>query len=89
MTLAAWDLFLRVSYLGFALLLLALATSAYRRYREGRFVALVSAFAVLAVEGGVFLLPAFSAMPLFWVPGEVVLLHLVALVLLYLAVIRR
>jgi len=89
MALAPWDLFLRVSYLGFALLLLALAASAYGRYRESRFIALVGAFGILAAEGGIFVLPALSTDPLAWVPGEVVLLHLAALVLLYLAVIRR
>ncbi len=86
-TMGPLDVFLRVSFAGFAAILATVCVKSYARHRERRFLLLTGAFALFLVEGA-------------WLIGELVLtsgpsigtewvaLNLGVLVALYLALLR-
>jgi len=81
------DVFLRVSFLGFAAILAAVSMKSYARHRERRFLLLTAAFGIFLIEGAWLVLEMAQA----WVPSastEWVALNLAVLVSLYLALLR-
>ncbi|HEY7588599.1 MAG TPA: hypothetical protein VIB49_07645 [Thermoplasmata archaeon] len=81
------DVFLRVSFAGFAAILAAVAVKSYARHRERRFLLLSAAFGTFLVEG-VWLVVEMAQS---WVPSVTtgwVALNLAVLVSLYLALLR-
>lgn len=81
------DVFLRVSFAGFAGILAAVSVQSYLRHRERRFLLLTGAFGIFLAEG-IFLI---AEMAQSWAPSvssEWVALNLAILVSLYLALLR-
>ncbi len=81
------DVFLRVSFAGFAAILAAVAVRSYVRHRERRFLLLSAAFSIFLVEGAILLVelaqPGMTSVATEWVA-----LNLAVLVSLYLALLR-
>jgi hypothetical protein len=81
------DVFVRVSFAGFAAILATVSLKSYARHRERRFLLLSAAFGIFLVEGA--WLIAELAMALAPTVGtEWVALNLAILVSLYLALLR-
>lgn len=81
------DAFLRVAFVGFAVILAVVSVKSYMRHRERRLLLLVAAFGLFLVEGVWLVLE----MALSWtssVGPEWVGLNLAVLVSLYLALLR-
>ncbi len=81
------DVFLRVSFAGFAAILAAVSVQSYARHRERRFLLLTGAFSIFLAQGVLLLVE----MSLAWAPTvstEWVALNLAVLVSLYLALLR-
>lgn len=81
------DVFLRVSFAGFAAILAAVSVQSYLRHRERRFLLLTGAFGIFLAEGVYLLAEALQS----WAPSMStgwVALNLAILVSLYLALLR-
>ena len=81
------DVFLRVSFAGFAAILAAVSVQSYLGHRERRFLLLTGAFGIFLAEGAFLLLEMAQS----WAPSMStgwVGLNLAILVSLYLALLR-
>lgn len=81
------DVFLRVSFAGFAAILAVVSVKSYMRHHERRFLLLSVAFGIFLVEAGYLLMEMAQA----WTPSVGtgwVALNLAILVSLYLALLR-
>ncbi|HLE54468.1 MAG TPA: hypothetical protein VI999_04425 [Thermoplasmata archaeon] len=81
------DVFLRVSFAGFAAILATVCVKSYARHRERRFLLLTGAFALFLAEGAWLV----GELALALVPSvgtEWVALNLAVLIALYLALLR-
>jgi hypothetical protein len=83
------DLFLRSCLAGFSLILLAVSMAAARRTKDLRMTMVASAFLVMAIISWLVLLSSFAGWAEFEMGSWLVLLELVALVLLYVAILKR
>ena len=83
------DLFLRACFAGFSLILLIVSVAAARRTKELRLTMVAAAFLVMAIISWLVLLSSFMEWTEFEMSAWLVLLELVALVLLYLAILKR
>jgi len=81
------DVFLRVSFAGFAAILATVSVQSYARHRERRFLLLTSAFAIFLVQG-IWLLIEIVTRAVSSVGSEWLALNLGVLVALYLALLR-
>ena len=81
------DVFLRVSFAGFAAILATVSVQSYARHRERRFLLLTSAFAIFLVQG-VWLIIEIATRAVSSVGSEWLALNLGVLVALYLALLR-
>ncbi len=82
-----WDVFLRVSFAGFAAILATVSVKSYVRHRERRFLLLSAAFGLFLVQG-VWLLVEIATQPTSSVAATWLALNLAVLVSLYLALLR-
>lgn len=81
------DVFLRISFAGFAAILAAVSVKSYARHRERRFLLLTAAFGLFLAEGVWLLVElAQSSTPSVGTPW--VALNLAVLVSLYLSLLR-
>ena len=81
------DVFLRVSFAGFAAILATVSVQSYTRHRERRFLLLQSAFAIFLVQG-TWLIIEIATRAVSSVGSEWLALNLGVLVALYLALLR-
>src|SRR5256714_13306424 len=81
------DVFLRVSFAGFAGILATVSVQSYARHRERRFLLLTSAFAIFLVQG-IWLIIEIAIRSVSSVGSEWLALNLGVLVALYLALLR-
>ena len=81
------DVFLRVSFAGFAAILATVSVQSYARHRERRFLLLTSAFAIFLVEG-VWLVVELATRTASNIGTEWLPANLGVLVSLYLALLR-
>ncbi len=85
--MAPLDVFLRISFAGFAAILATVSVQSYARHREPRFLLLSAAFGLFVAEGAWLLVeavqPIASSVGTGWVA-----LNLAILVSLYLALLR-
>lgn len=81
------DVFLRVSFAGFAGILATVSVKSYARHRERRFLLLTAAFGLFVAEG-VWLLLELATEPTSSVGTAWLALNLAVLVSLYLALLR-
>lgn len=81
------DVFLRVSFAGFAAILATVSVQSYVRHRERRFLLLTSAFAIFLVEG-VWLVVELATRTASNIGTEWLAANLGVLVSLYLALLR-
>ena len=81
------DVFLRVSFAGFAAILATVSVQSYARHRERRFLLLTSAFAIFLVEG-VWLVVELAMKTASNIGTEWLAANLGVLVSLYLALLR-
>ncbi|TLZ92970.1 MAG: hypothetical protein E6K04_03530 [Methanobacteriota archaeon] len=81
------DVFLRVSFAGFAGILATVSVQSYARHRERRFLLLTSAFAIFLVQG-TWLIIEIATRAVSSVGSEWLALNLGVLVALYLALLR-
>src|SRR5437867_6560300 len=81
------DVFLRVSFAGFAAILATVSVQSYMRHRERRFLLLTGAFGIFLIEG-LWLLVEMATMAVSSVGSEWLALNLAVLVSLYLALLR-
>ena len=89
MTLTPLDLFLRICFAGFALILLAVSIIAYRRHREVRLLIVTMAFGLFSVLALLVLASSFLGWGELEMSATVVVLNLAILVTLYLALLKR
>ncbi|HYS99727.1 MAG TPA: hypothetical protein VEO20_03595 [Thermoplasmata archaeon] len=82
-----WDVFLRVSFAGFAAILATVSAKSYVRHRERRFLLLTGAFGLFLAQG-VYLLVEIATQPVSSVATTWLALNLAVLVSLYLALLR-
>ena len=82
-----WDVFLRVSFAGFAAILATVSAKSYMRHRERRFLLLTGAFGLFLAQG-VYLLVEIATQPVSSVASTWLALNLAVLVSLYLALLR-
>ena len=82
-----WDVFLRVSFAGFAAILATVSVKSYLRHRERRFLLLSAAFGIFLAQG-VWLLVEMATRTVSSVGSEWLALNLAVLVSLYLALLR-
>ncbi len=82
-----WDVFLRVSFAGFAAILATVSAKSYVRHRERRFLLLTGAFGLFLAQG-VYLLVEIATQPVSSVAPTWLALNLAVLVSLYLALLR-
>ena len=81
------DVFLRVSFAGFAAILATVSVQSYARHRERRFLLLTSAFAIFLIEG-VWLVVELATRTVSNIGTEWLAANLGVLVSLYLALLR-
>jgi len=81
------DVFLRVSFAGFAAILATVSVQSYARHRERRFLLLTAAFSIFLVQG-VWLIAELATKVVSSVGTEWLALNLGVLVSLYLALLR-
>lgn len=81
------DVFLRVSFAGFAAILATVSVKSYTRHRERRFLLLTAAFGVFLAQG-IWLLVEMATTAASSVGTEWLALNLAVLVSLYLALLR-
>lgn len=81
------DVFLRVSFAGFAAILATVSVKSYARHRERRFLLLTAAFAIFLAQG-VWLILELATFRDASVGLEWLVLNLAILVSLYLALLR-
>lgn len=81
------DVFLRVSFAGFAAILATVSVKSYVRHRERRFLLLSAAFAIFLAQGA-WLLAELATSTVSSVGTEWLVLNLAVLVSLYLALLR-
>lgn len=81
------DVFLRVSFAGFAAILATVSVKSYLRHRERRFLLLTAAFAISLAQG-VWLLADMATQPGSSIASTWLALNLGVLVSLYLALLR-
>ena len=81
------DVFLRVSFAGFAAILATVSVKSYVRHRERRFLLLTAAFGIFLAQG-VWLLAEMATQPLSSIGSAWLALDLGVLVALYLALLR-
>jgi len=81
------DVFLRVSFAGFAAILATVSVQSYARHRERRFLLLTAAFGIFFVQG-LWLLIEMATMAVSSVGSEWLALNLAVLISLYLALLR-
>src|SRR2546427_13279087 len=81
------DVFLRVSFAGFAAILATVSVQSYARHRERRFLLLTSAFAIFLAQG-IWLIIEIATRTVSSVGAEWLALNLGVLVALYLALLR-
>src|SRR5437867_11743127 len=81
------DVFLRVSFAGFAAILATVSVQSYARHRERRFLLLTAAFAIFLVQG-LWLLVEMATTAVSSIGSEWLALNLGVLVSLYLALLR-
>lgn len=81
------DVFLRVSFAGFAAILATVSVKSYARHRERRFLLLTAAFGIFLVQG-VWLLVQMATAAAASVGTEWLALNLAVLVSLYVALLR-
>src|SRR2546426_11947607 len=81
------DVFLRVSFAGFAAILATVSVQSYARHRERRFLLLTAAFAFFLIQG-LWLLVEMATTAVSSIGSEWLALNLGVLVSLYLALLR-
>lgn len=81
------DVFIRVSFAGFAAILATVSVKSYLRHRERRFLLLTAAFGLFLAQG-VWLLVEMATTAVSSVGSEWLALNLAVLVSLYLALLR-
>jgi hypothetical protein len=81
------DVFLRVSFAGFAAILATVSVKSYLRHRERRFLLLSAAFGIFLAQG-LWLLVEMATRTVSSVGSEWLALNLAVLVSLYLALLR-
>ncbi len=81
------DVFLRVSFAGFATILAAVSVKSYARHRERRFLLLTAAFGIFVAQG-LWLLVEMATQPTSSIGTTWLALNLAVLVSLYLALLR-
>jgi len=81
------DVFLRVSFAGFAAILATVSVKSYMRHRERRFLLLSAAFGIFLAQG-LWLLVEMATRTVSSVGSEWLALNLAVLVSLYLALLR-
>jgi hypothetical protein len=81
------DVFLRVSFAGFAAILATVSVQSYARHRERRFLLLTSAFGIFLVQG-VWLVVELATRTVSNIGTEWLAANLGVLVALYLALLR-
>ena len=81
------DVFLRVSFAGFAAILATVSVQSYTRHRERRFLLLTAAFGIFLAQG-VWLLVEMATLAVPSVGADWLALNLAVLVSLYLALLR-
>lgn len=81
------DVFLRVSFAGFAAILATVSVQSYTRHRERRFLLLTAAFSIFLVQG-IWLIVELATKVVSSVGTEWLALNLGVLVSLYLALLR-
>ena len=81
------DVFLRVSFAGFAAILATVSVKSYTRHRERRFLLLTAAFGIFLAQG-IWLLVEMATTAASSVGAEWLALNLAVLVSLYLALLR-
>ncbi len=82
-----WDVFLRVSFTGFAAILATVSVKSYLRHRERRVLLLTGAFGLFLAQG-VWLLGEMATQATSSVGATWLALNLAVLVSLYLALLR-
>lgn len=83
------DLFLRICFAGFSLILLFVSISAYRRYGEGRLAIVAGAFSLFSLTSILILVSTFIGWEAFDVSPYLVALNIGILLCLYFAIIKR
>jgi len=81
------DVFLRVSFAGFAAILATVSAQSYARHRERRFLLLTAAFGIFLLQG-VWLIVELATTTISSVGTEWLALNVGVLVSLYLALLR-
>jgi len=81
------DVFLRVSFAGFAAILATVSVQSYARHRERRFLLLTAAFGIFLVQG-LWLLIEMATVAVSSVGSGWLALNLAVLISLYLALLR-
>ncbi|MGI0149452.1 MAG: hypothetical protein ACREDF_07980 [Thermoplasmata archaeon] len=81
------DVFLRVSFAGFAAILATVSVTSYARHRERRFLLLSAAFAIFLAQG-LWLIVELATLPASTVGTVWLALNLAVLVSLYMALLR-
>jgi hypothetical protein len=81
------DVFLRISFAGFAAILATVSVKSYLRHRERRFLLLTAAFGIFLAQG-LWLLVEMATRAASSVGSEWLALNLAVLVSLYLALLR-
>ena len=81
------DVFLRVSFAGFAAILATVSAKSYARHRERRFLLLTAAFGIFLVQG-IWLIVEMATTAAASVGTEWLALNLAVLVSLYVALLR-
>lgn len=83
------DLFLRLCFAGFSLILMFVSIAALRRYGESRLMAVTAAFLLFSVTAILILLSGFLGWEEFDVSPLLVGMNLAILLCLYLAIVKR
>jgi hypothetical protein len=84
-----FDLFIRMLLLGFALILSAISTSAYLRYREGRLLLVAVAFYGFVLLSVAALVSSLLDIDRYEVDNIYVLVDLAILLVMYLGILKR
>ena len=89
MLVTPFDLFIRLLLLGFALILSAISTSAYLRYREGRLLLVAVAFYGFVLLSVAALASSLLDIDRYEVDNIYVLADLAILLVMYLGILKR
>lgn len=89
MSMTPLDLFLRVCFAGFSVILLAVSLLAYRRYREPRLGIVVVAFLLFVIVSLLTIVSGILDWTIFGMDPYLVALNIGILLCMYLAMVKR